>query len=46
MSFIAITVRENAYRMRADEAGLESFDLGDVVGAGLERFAADPVVEA
>ena len=32
--------------MRADEAGLESLDLSDVVGARLERLAADPVVEA
>ena len=32
--------------MRADEAGLERLDLRDVVGAGLERLAADAVVEA
>lgn len=34
------------YRVRADEAGLERLDLSDVVGARLERLAADPVVEA
>ena len=32
--------------MRANEAGLESLDLGDVIAAGFERLAADPVVEA